>query len=303
MEQRFEPRILEVRAFVLMLLFGFAATVIYYLRTIWIVTLHFPSYQLQVLVYLTQYYSYFLSPVLLFICFYELCGRNIPERTASTIISIVLGDLAGFVVGGFVMSSVAAMTMNVSYGQALTFTPYVLENVLVDDVLFALAAVALTFVVRRWDEMLTLPGEEWKSERPVEISLASGIYTACGILTLCLLPILFLFPFSPELDYLVLEVGIVILVVIAGVGQLIIGRGVYRGRRWGWIVALIGSILGLGINAEVLAIFALAQVEWETIEIVEVASSLISLLLDATVLGLIFTRNSRVYCKMVDMHA
>jgi hypothetical protein len=302
MEQRFEPRVLEVRAFVLMFLFGFASISILYLQRILFVLLLSSSRQLQLLVYMMQVYMYLLSPVLLFVAFYELCGRNIPERIASTLISVILGGLVGIVVGGFFMSGVAVLTFNWSYGQALTIILSELEYVLISDVLFALAAVALTFVVKRWDETLTLPGQEWKFEKPVEISLASGIYVACGVLTLCVLPILFLFPFSSELDYLVLEVGTFVLVVIAGGSQLIIGRAIYRGRRWAWAVALIGSIVSLAINVEVLTIFAFSQVNWETVPIAEVASAVISTLLDVTVLGLIFTRKSRVYCKMVDVH-
>jgi hypothetical protein len=304
MEKRFEPKILENRAFVLMFLFGFAGIVIYYLEEILMVTLRFPTYHLQVLIiYLTQGYAYLLSPVILFISFYKLCGRNIPERMASTLISLVLGVLAGILSGGFVMSGVATLTLNISYAQALTRIPLQITYTLISPVLFALAAVALTFVVKRWDEMLTAPGVEWKFEkRPLEVSLASGIYIGCGILTLCVLPILFLSPFSFELDYLVLELGIIVLVVIAGIGQLIIGRGIYKGRRWAWMVALIGSLLSLALNIEVLAIFALAQVKWDLIERVEVVTSLISLFLGAAVLGLIFTHNSRVYCRMVDVH-
>jgi len=123
----------------------------------------------------------------------------------------------------------------------------------------------------------------------------------CGILTLCVPPVLFLF-FSLGLQYLVFEVSAIVLVLIAGAAQLIIGRGIYKGRRWGWVITLIGSLVSLAINVEVLAVFAFVQVAQGTIATAEAALSLMSLLLDVILLCLIFAKNSRVYCRMVDVH-
>lgn len=153
----------------------------------------------------------------------------------------------------------------------------------------------------RWDEMQVGPSQEWKHGRPFEIPAASAIYAVSGILTLCVLPILFLLPFNTNPTYPAFVAGVAFLVIISGVGQLVIARGIYIGRRWGWLIAFVGSLADLTLNAWVLTAFALYQVKWDLLALAEATSASVSLLLSLVMIGLLLTLNSRLYCRMVDI--
>jgi len=130
-------------------------------------------------------YSFLLIPVLMFIVFYYICSRELPERLASVIISLVTGSLVGTWIGGLVASGILAEITDFDLVSTLAFLSSQLEFGVVRDVLFALATVASAWLVRRWDEMLFKAKSEWKHEKPLTIILASIFYLAFGILTLC----------------------------------------------------------------------------------------------------------------------
>jgi hypothetical protein len=303
MEGGFERGIFEAKALLLMLLFGFAGMAL--LQFEYAVALYGSffgqgSFGLENFFLLIQAYSYLLNPVLLFIAFYRICGKNVPTKAASTIISLVVGTVVGALIGWLVVGGLFAMTTEYSLLSSFTLTVSRLQLGMLSDVLVAVAAVAWAMVVKRWDEMLVGPSQEWKHGRPFEIPVASAIYAVSGILTLCVLPILFILPFNTNPTYLALLAGVVFLVIIGGVGQLVIARGIYIGRRWGWLIAFVGSMAGLTLNALVLSSFALYQVKWDLLASAEAASASVSLLLSLVMLGLLLTLNSRLYCRMVD---
>jgi hypothetical protein len=294
------PNLFERKTFLLMFLFGFASVVFYAFNFVLPLALNLYAIGIEIYFYLMRGYSFLLSPVLLFIAFYRVCGRNIPESVASTVISVFVGSIVGTVVGGLIACSLLTLTMGYSFLSLLGGTLFVLQTEMVDNILVVLAALALAFVVKRWDEMLPMPSQELKLMRPFEISVASAIYIVSGILTLCVLPILFLSLFNLNSTYLVFIVAVVVLVIISGIAQMIVGRGIYNGRRWGWAVAFVASLVGLFLNAEVLLIFALSTVRWELLVVAEIASASVSFLLNLTVMGLLLMLNSRLYCRMVD---
>lgn len=305
MEGKFERNLFESNAFLLMILFGFTGMALYQFGNAppIYMSFYYEFYSIQNFSLLIHGYSFLLNPVLLFVAFYRVCGRNVPEKAASTIISLVVGTIVGTVIGWLTIGGVLSLTTGYEFISTVALTLNQVQSGMVGEVLVALAAVACAMVVKRWDEMLLGPGQEWKLERPFEISVASAIYTLSGILTLCVLPILFLLPFNMNPTYLAFFVGVVILLIISGIGQLIIGSGVYNGRRWGWAVAFIASLVGLALNVEVLLIYATTPVTWELIILAEVASASVSLFLNLIVISLLLTLNSRLYCRMVDARA
>lgn len=304
MEGGLERGIFEAKAFLLMLLFGFAGMALLqfeYALAFYGTLFGQGSLSLQNFFLLMQAYSYLLNPVLLFIAFYRICGKNVPTKTASTIISLVVGTVVGALIGWLVVGGLFALTTEYSLLSSFTLTLSRLQSGIVDNVLVALAAVAWAMVVKRWDEMQVGPSQEWKHGRPFEIPAASAIYAVSGILTLCVLPILFLLPFNTNPTYPAFVAGVAFLVIISGVGQLVIARGIYIGRRWGWLIAFVGSLADLTLNAWVLTAFALYQVKWDLLALAEATSASVSLLLSLVMIGLLLTLNSRLYCRMVDI--
>lgn len=304
MEAKFERNPFESKALLLMILFGFAGMALLQFENAQAVYTPFAGSPFSLVMY---GYSYLLNPVLLFIAFYRVCDRNLPEKAASTVISIVFGTVVGMGIGWLSIGVLIALVTGYSVGSALISTVGLtldqLQFGMVTSVLVALAAVAWAMVVRRWDEMLLKPGHEWKFDRPFEISVGSTTYALSGILTLSVLPILFLLPFNTNQTYLAIFSGTVGLATISGISQLIIGRGLHSGHRWSWAAAFVASLIGLALNVEVLIILALGPTSLELIVLAEVASASVSLLLNLLVIGLLLRLNSRLYCRMVDIRA
>jgi hypothetical protein len=300
MEPKFERNIFESKAFLLMILFGFAGTVLFQFENAPSVTTPYNGSPFGLVMY---GYSYLLNPVLLFIALYRFCDRNLPAKAASTIISLVFGTIAGMIIGWLCVGVLIAWVTGDSFISTVGLTLNQLQSGMANNVLVALAAVAWAMVVRRWDEMLLGPGHKWTFNRPSEISMASVTYALSGILSLSVLPILFLLPFNTNQIYLAIFSGTVGLATISGISQLIIGRGLHNGRRWGWAAAFVASLIYLALNVEVLIILALGPMRLELGVLFEVSSASVSLFLNLLVIVLLLRLNSRLYCRMVDVKA
>jgi len=305
MERKFEPNVLEVKAFALMLFLAIARMIIYYLRST--LPLYFipSSVGYGLFSVMITAYWFLLNPVLMFLAFYRVCGQNFPEKAGSSIVSFVAGSLAGQVIGGLIMSGVLSTTTEFGFISGLGILFSELEFGVGSDVLLALAAVASAWLVRKWDEMLLQAQPEWRFQRPFEISLASVLYVTFGILTLLVVPILGLFSLGlgrNPID-LWLTGGVVILLVISGLSQITIGYGVYKGKRWGWMVAFMISSIGLALNVILLTIFVLLPLPLEILGVAQIVATVISIVLDLIVIGLLLPFGSRQYCRMVNPRA
>jgi hypothetical protein len=300
MEAKFERNIFESKALLLTILFGFAGMALLQFENAPSVNTPYNGSPFALVMY---GYSYLLNPVLLFIALCRFYDRNLPAKAASTIISLVFGTIIGMVIGWLSIGVLIAWVTGYSFISTVGLTLNQLQSGMVINVLVALAAVAWAMVVRRWDEVLLGPGHEWAFYRPSEISVASVTYALSGILTLSVLPILFLLPFNTNQTYLAILSGTVGLATISGISQLMIGRGLRNGHRWSWAAAFVASLIGLALNVEVLIILALGPTSLELGVLAEVASASVSLFLNLLVISLLLRLNSRLYCRMVDVQA
>lgn len=300
MEANFERNLFESKALLLMILFGFAGMVLLQFENAPSVYASYAGSPFSLVMY---GYSYLVNPVLLFIAFYRIYDRNLPEKAASTIISVVLGTIAGVGIGWLSIGVLIAWVTGNSFISTVLLTLNQLQFGMATNVLVALSAVAWAMIVRRWDEMLLGPGHEWKVDRASGISVAGAAYTLSGILTLSVMPILFLLPFNTNQIYLAIFSGTIGLATISGVCQLIIRRGLHNGHRWSWAAAFVASLIYVAINVEALIILALVSTSLEPIVLAEAASASVSLFLNLLVIGLLLRLNSRLYCRMVDARA
>jgi hypothetical protein len=303
MEAKFERNLFESKALLLMILFGFAGMALLQFENAPSVYTPYTGSSTDYRSFsLVMYgYAYLLNPVLLFIAFYRVCGKNLPEKAASTVISLFFGTIVGMGIGWLSIGGLIALVTGYSFISTVGLTLNQLQFGMATNVLVALAAVAWAMVVRRWDEMQLGPAHEWTFERPDEISVASTAYAYSGILTLSILPILFLLPFNTNQAYLAIFSGAVGLATISGISQLIIGRGLHNGHRWSWAAALVASLIGLALNVEVLIILALGPTSLELTVLAEVALASVSLFLNLLVIEELLRLNSRLYCRMVDI--
>lgn len=299
MENRFGRSVLDAKAFLLMLVFGFVGSGLILFRLGFQVYGHLSAVESATFGVLMNGYAFLVNPVLAFVMFYRFCGRSFMEKAASTLISVVLGAVVGAVIGWLIVGGVVASTLGFPLLSSLSLISQGLQSSVVGNTLLALAAVAFATMVRRWDEKLLGSGQRLTVERPFEVSVASVVYVLSGVLVLCVSPLLLVLQEASE-SYSALFVSVVVLVVIGGFVELLIGYGVYKGRRWGWLVAFGGSLIGLVINASTLILLAFEEANWSQIPVAEAVSASMALLLDLVVIWLLLPLRSRLYCRMVD---
>jgi hypothetical protein len=301
MEHQVGSDFFEEKAFLLMLLFGFAVASILQVQYFIPVLYGFLGARMIGNLYVVIYwYSFLVNPMLLFVAFYRLCGQDFAERTASMMISIVLGAAFGAIGGWVGMGTLLAWTTGRQLLAALIPVASNYESLLVGDFMLAVAAMAFATVVKTWDKRLLGDEQEGKVRRPSEVSAASGVSTLSGFLVLVLCPFLFLLPFESSTAYLSVFVPAVVLIAISGISQILVGYGVYRGRRWGWVTAFLISFISLVLDVAILVVLASETSVWTIIPLVEAFSAAASLLLSSLTIALLALRKSRIYCRMVD---
>ena len=302
MNQVFEQNFLERKTSLLMLTFGFASTAMNVFRISFQVylsrTLAFNSSSAFGL--LMNEYSFLLSPVLLFIAFYKICGRTSSERFAGALISLILGVVLGAVLGLVLAGGILALTNLFGIVYSLTLFSQGLQSFVTASVLEAFSALAFAAAVRKWDEKLLTRYQELKVRRPLEISIAAGIFALSGILALCVMPFLIVYPYESGSAHLDLIIATVALVAIGGFIELFVGYGIFKGSKWGWLVGFGASLVGLAFNAATLGILTFGGFNWNLTSVAEAVSAFLAICLELAVMGLLLSMKSRLYCRMVD---
>lgn len=307
MDLVFEQGILERKAFLLMLFFGSVGTGL----GVFEVGFQFYLFQMRnglanfsltslAFSLLMNKYSFLLNPVLLFVAFYKVCGSQFLHRPARTLISAILGATIGPVLGWAVVGGAFALANVYGLAASLETTSLTLQSVVTINVLLAISAMVFATVARWGDEKQLVGDQGLKVERPLEISVASGVYVLGEILALCVSPFLFTFRYETGSAYLALLTATIVLVLIGGIIELFIGYGIFKGRRWGWLVGFGASLIGLIFNSATLALLAIGEYTWDLTTTAEALSASLSLCLELAVIGLLLQMKSRVYCRMVD---
>lgn len=243
---------------------------------------------------------WFLWVIFLFAIFFYVCSQNFINKIASTIISAVIGNVFGFwsgylVTAGFVMYLVPTIDMEpfASGGISLGWG-------VVSLLIYEFAAIASAFLVKEWDRKLEQVGftsEEMK--RPGKVLVALILYVIFGAASLILASIFAVF------DHLMIElmVKLRILMVfgflINGFAELVIGYGLYAGKRWGWLFALISSLTGAVINTN----WLMAHVRNMTGNLSELwmlIGLIIALLLNVIILACLLPATTRKYFRFLD---
>jgi MFS family permease len=305
MERNSESNLLEKRALILMFVFTFTSIAVTYLQnygTRLLVLSFYSSATYAIFLMVFYVYPILLNPILMFIAFYRICGHNLPERAASTVVSLIAGSLLGALIGGLALSGLLSAISDIGLLSWLGILFSLLESRVVGDVLVALAAIASAWLIRKWDEMLPQPPPEWKFQRVTEISAASILYLIFGDLAFLIAPLLDLLPLglTQNLNVPWVIASIIVLSVISGSIQAIIGYGVYTGKRWGWTAALIMSMIGLALNSILLGIFVLLPLQLDNQGVAQVIAAVVAIVLGLLVIGFLLPADSRRFCRMID---
>jgi len=190
--------------------------------------------------------QYVFSPILFFVVLYMTCGGPLLSRIASVLMSLVFGSSVGYPIG----SSIGSIIVAVQLGQPYAFY-YPLSSLpqhVVSQMLMGFAVLAFSDINTRWRS--ALPIEELQKRRPGSVTLLAAFYVVFALLNTVAVPILALYPASigsmPNAASVVIALGVVFGLVIAG--QLVVAAGLYYGKKWGWLIAVISSASSLLVD-------------------------------------------------------
>jgi hypothetical protein len=241
---------------------------------------------------------YVFNPILFFIVLYLVCSGKVLPRIASVLISLVFGSLLGFWLGGLsgapLLASQIAETVSSVLLSMIVGLPFIPFGMMI----FGFAVLVFSEMNSNWKA--ALPMEKLQSKRPFGVVVLSVLYVIDGLLNTLVLPVLVLYPFllafyPKKLLLLVIFVSIFVLGVT---GQLLVAFGLYYGRKWGWVPALISSASSLFVQitfllmALVFGIFK--ETPWITL------GSLIGLVISLTVMLYLLSSETRKYFGFVN---
>jgi hypothetical protein len=241
-----------------------------------------------------------------FVLFYYLCGRDgaIQEKPASTVISLLFGGFVGTWVGGLTATFLLPVLgmKDFRFTSGLSMLPNVMQQNLLFDIVLAVATMLSLWFVLQWDEKLIEAGFESRTEAPPDIILVSALYVVSGILSLCVLPLLNIIPsFGNELWSLWLIVTLIPLVAVNAAAQIIIAVSIYKGKRWGWLIAFAASLIGVCFNAVSLTIYGFQLLLLAGFSnLILLTATVIALALNIITIIFLLTSSSRHHCKIVN---
>lgn len=241
---------------------------------------------------------YIFNPILFFIVLYLMCGGKVLPRIASILISLIFGSLLGFWLGCLCSAPVlesqftetaSGTLLNIAVG--LPFIPF-------GKMIFGFAVLMFSEMNSNWKAVL--PMEKLQSRRPFGVLVLSALYVIVGLLNTFALPISVLYPFLLEfsLEKWLLLVVFVSTFVLGIVGQLLVAYGLYHGKKWGWVPALISSASGLLVQITLLLIALVfggfKEAPWI------IPGSLIGLVISLIVLFYLLSLETRKYFGFVN---
>jgi hypothetical protein len=242
-ESRFDTRLFETKVFVVVLVFSIIAGVnTMFARYInyWLLQAGYSVADIGTFGILATGLAYLLSSVLFIIVLHVTCGGPLLNRIARALTSLVLGSVVGYWIGGsigaIVTSTQLGITTSISWADPLLSLP----TFAVSQMLIGFAVLALSDINTKW--RAALPIQELQSRRPAGLILLTVFYVIFALLDALAIP--FLAVYTAYAGTISHAAFIIILAVFFGLvvsGQLVLAFGLYYGKKWGWILAVISS--------------------------------------------------------------
>ena len=249
--QVFASKLVDPTVMLVMLLFGFISglrNVIDRYLALYLYYIGFPATEISVLRQYVSYVMFIINPVILFVLLYFKWDGNLLKRVASTVMSLILGSVIGCWLGRISGALLVALShLGVSFAEVLYVSSLEAPWGPINLVIVGFTAVAAADINKRWRKSLLKP--DLRPERPFGVTIISFLYVIFGILTTCLIPIpiFLLYPAFIEmvLHKPLLGIGVISILVISGLIQVLIGVCLYLGKKWGWIPAVVSSVVGV----------------------------------------------------------
>jgi hypothetical protein len=195
--------------------------------------------------------TYLVNPVLYFVVLYFGCGGKLLNRISSVLISIIVGSLIGYCVGGLLGSFVSAGLLGTGFPllSSMFIALASLPQHVVGAVIFAFAALAFSDIEIKW--AAALKAETRSTKRPDGLILVVALYVLFAFLNVLAIPFLLAYVASATLTTSIIAVLAVFSCIVVA-GQLLLAFGLFMGKKWAWIIALIS--IGSSLMIDILAL-------------------------------------------------
>lgn len=254
-------KIFELKVFIAMFVFNFTGAFYYMVNSflpLFIQDLGFRVSDIYLIDVFFEALLYVFNPILFFVIFYFIYrGEMFLNRIASTLISLVLGAIIGYWLGGF-----AAVPLLVGAGQELetllsSFVSAITYNLpfAPSSILLGFGALAFADINRKWKNALAI--EKSEVQRPVGMAVLSIVYVVFGVFTAAVTPLLLSYQVLLQIyaRNIMLATMLIFVFAIIGFGQILIGVGLYYREKWGWFSAFISSVTIVSILAAHLVVY------------------------------------------------
>jgi len=211
----------------------------------------YSTYEVSINIAMFNEARYLICPIIMFILLFKLAERRLMKKISSIIISIMLGSPLGLWIGGLIASVWLSSSTKTSLAATISSLNSSLPYSLPTYILIGFASIAAALINENWDDLLAKSKNYYgQTDRPLGIVIVSILFMVVGILIIFPL-LLIIHTISSALIFrgrLITSLSVFLMTIVVAVGYVIIGVGLYRGRRWGWFSALIGTLTGLLVH-------------------------------------------------------
>ena len=240
--------------------------------------------------------TWYIQVVILFAIFFYICSQNIINKIGSTIVSAIIGNAIGFWVGYFASASLIISTGLIEEWNPLIAVNSALGQGVISLLFIEFAAMACAYMIGEWDRRLEQIGFLSNDVRkPITVYVSTIIYAVLGVLLL-VFSFVFMIYGRPFNEFIRLSPFILFDLLLRATTLIIVSYGLYVGKRWGWLIALITSMLG-AIAVINLLIFCLVNALGTSALI----AYSIALLLNLILIACLLSASSRRYFRFLNL--
>lgn len=244
--------------------------------------LGYASLEIGFITYILSVIVFILDSAMLFVILYLICRRNFMKDIAGIILSIIIGTIVGYWIGGLLGLSVSSLSFLRSPS---LFTISIL--------LSEFGACAAAYLNIEWEKLT--PRSVMISERPFGVVLISALYIILS-LSLTVLTLVAFGLSGIGFDFLfkkiLLFVLTIVLLSILSIAYFFIAYEFYRGRKWAWFTVFAFTLMGILLSVNQLIL----MFHFDILFILRI----VVLLLDAFILIYLIQPYIRIYFGIIN---
>lgn len=243
---------------------------------------------------------YVFNPVLFFVVLYLYCGGPLLNRMTRILISLVFGGMLGYWVGYLAGGAVSVVIAEQPAYGVYSNLPFLLPQYVIGQLLTSFGILALSDLVPKWRESVKVP--EGQGRIPGGLVVIVAVYAIFAVLNALAIPLLAIYVLS-EGSMAFESLAAILLVAtlfLSVVGQLILAVGLYHGRIWAWILAVVSSATGVLIDISAVGILLLSGLRMSVGLTLTITGLFAGFLISLAILLYLMTASVRQFFRFVN---